>query len=397
MKENIVFLFADQLRPDFLSCYGADFIETPNIDEIAKSGVLYKNAYSTSPTCVPARASLLTGRNSISNGVIGNSDWLHENISDYGINTWPEILNEQGYFTAAIGKMHFYPWDNHMGFKYRVICEDKRWINVRDDYYKFLRENGYKKLHGNDQEGYHEGKGAMISPIPWELSVDHFVGMESCEFIETYGNDGSFAMMIGFPGPHGPYDPTEKFLDNINEDDMPEPLPNMPHTEKFRESNVRGSKKAWNGIDYAEFTIKQKKKIRAHYTALVKQIDYEVGQIILSLKENDLYANTTIIFASDHGDYLGDHGIMGKGHFLEGSCHIPLIVSRAQNRQHVECDSLVKLMDVTATLLSIADTGIPKYMDALPLPNLGIKTTEQKEIYGMNSSGWMVYDGEFIP
>ncbi|GIS63930.1 MAG: hypothetical protein CM1200mP3_01780 [Chloroflexota bacterium] len=124
---NIVFLFPDQLRPDFLSCYGAEFIKTPNIDALAKEGVRYERAYSGSPVCVPARTALLTGMNAIRNGVTDNLHRIRSDYAEAGIKTWPQILSDTGYYTTGIGKMHFYPWDEHHGFQHRVICEDKRW------------------------------------------------------------------------------------------------------------------------------------------------------------------------------------------------------------------------------------------------------------------------------
>ena len=110
---NIVFLFPDQLRPDFLSCYGAEFIKTPNIDALAKEGVRYERAYSGSPVCVPARTALLTGMNAIRNGVTDNLHRIRSDYAEAGIKTWPQILSDAGYYTTGIGKMHFYPWDEH--------------------------------------------------------------------------------------------------------------------------------------------------------------------------------------------------------------------------------------------------------------------------------------------
>src|SRR5690554_5722705 len=98
-KPNIVFIIADQLRPDFLGCYGADFIDTPHIDRLAQQGIRYERAYSASPVCVPARASLLTGMNAVKNGVTGNSHWLRPDLNAMGIKTWPQILDREGYFT----------------------------------------------------------------------------------------------------------------------------------------------------------------------------------------------------------------------------------------------------------------------------------------------------------
>ena len=102
---NLLFIMPDQLRAYFLSCYGADFIETPHIDGLAARGVRYERAYSPSPICVPARAMLLTGRNAIQTGVLTNEHYLRPDLDDCGIRTWPEQLGEVGYATAAIGKM----------------------------------------------------------------------------------------------------------------------------------------------------------------------------------------------------------------------------------------------------------------------------------------------------
>ena len=111
-RPNLLFIMPDQLRHDFLSCYGAgDFIQTPHIDRIANEGVRFDCAYSQHPLCVPARVSLLTGMNAIATGVGGNGNYLRPDYADCGIRTWAQMLAEGGYYTSAIGKMHSYPWD----------------------------------------------------------------------------------------------------------------------------------------------------------------------------------------------------------------------------------------------------------------------------------------------
>jgi len=167
-KPNIIFVMPDQLRADFLGCYDASFIDTPNIDALADHGVIYGNAYSAHPVCVPARVSLMTGMNAS------------------GLATWPEILSENGYYTVGIGKMHFYPWEINLGFQHRVIAEDKVWIHIRDDYDVFLRAHGYEKNMGHERVDYQENYGAFLTDLPWEYSVDHFVGQEATRWIENY-------------------------------------------------------------------------------------------------------------------------------------------------------------------------------------------------------------------
>lgn len=394
-RPNLLFIIADQLRADFLGCYGAAFVKTPNIDRLAAEGVRYTRAYSTSPICVPARASLLTGMNSMRNGVLDNTVWLRPDLAASGVRTWPELLNDAGYYTAGIGKMHFYPWDTNHGLQYRIIAEDKRWIHIRDDYYHFLRAHGERKYHGNEHAGYLENRGAIINRLPWALSVDHFVGEEAVRFISTYGSDGPFAAMVSFPGPHCPYDPNQEFLDEVDPAHMPEAIPAVPeNSAELRRQNIEGNARPWNGVDYSTFTDAHKRKIRAHYAASTNQIDVEVGRIVAALEEQGLLENTVIIFASDHGDYLGDHDFIGKGTFYESSIHVPLIV-RVPGGSAAVHDGLVELTDITATLLAYAGSTPPQPVDSRPLPALGLATQARDILFGFVSNGWMAYDGRW--
>jgi arylsulfatase len=443
-RPNLIFILADQLRPDFLSCYGARCIQTPHIDSLAASGVRYDRAYSEHPVCVPARTSLLVGMHAVKTGVLDNGLFLRPDYRACGTPTWPELLSEAGYSTAAIGKMHFYPWDARLGFQYRRIAEDKRWPYIRDDYYHYLRAHGERKYHGNEHEGYLQNKGAIVNRLPFELQPDHYVGLEAVNFVRTYGSEGPFAMMVGFPGPHCPYDPAPEYLEQVDWSTLPEPVPNAGNTPRVRAQNVQGNRSAWNGVDYAEFTRDQKLKIRAHYAALVKQIDHEVGQLLATLRQQGLLENTVVILSADHGDYLGDHDLIGKGHFYESSFHVPLIVSRpasgdgkrdltgggsgggsvgardAVRGEPVEprpsdgagrtgnggqvSDALVTLTDVTASLLTLAGVDVPAHMDSRPLPDLaagarngaagtGGPGAVRECIVGALGGGWMIQEG----
>ena len=101
------------------------YITTPNIDLLADQGVVFGNAYSPHPVCVPARVSLITGMNAIKTGVLDNGQFLRPNYRQCGIQTWPELLNAAGYYTIATGKMHFYPWEKRLGFQRKIIAEDE--------------------------------------------------------------------------------------------------------------------------------------------------------------------------------------------------------------------------------------------------------------------------------
>jgi len=393
-KKNIVFILADQLRADFCGCYGADWLNTPNIDKLAEEGVLYCNAVSPSPICVPARASLLTGKSALENRVLDNSKWLRPDHEKMGILTWPQILAKEGYHTAAIGKMHFYPWDIREGFQHRVIAEDKRHIEIQDDYSIFLQKHGYKRLHGSEHEGYYEHLGAIVSKIPDEYQIDKFVKDQTCEYINCLCGKQPFALMVGFPGPHGPYDPTLEMLDKLPEGPMPESIKGTEDTEMFRPRNIDENALPWNGVDITNFTEEQKQKIRRHYSALVQSIDEYVGDIIQSLKDKGLYEDTVIIMSSDHGDYLGDFGMVGKGHFYESSIRIPLIV-RCKEQKHMEVDHAVSLTDLHNTILHFAGIKTKDTVDSTVLKPFG-QSNSRADIFGCTDMGWMLRGSRYI-
>ena len=403
-QPNILFIFPDQLRADFLSSYGGKMIDTPNIDSLIKGGIQYRRAYSASPLCVPARSSLLLGMNAIKTGVLDNSRFIRPDYREMGLRTWPELLNEAGYTTCAVGKMHFYPWDIGMGFQERIIAEDKRWPGIEDDYQLFLRERGLEKHHADTLEGYHENKGAVINKFSRKESVDHFVAVEAARWIKEYKDNAPMAMMVGFPGPHCPYDPHPEYLEQVRGEAVSYPIPAKPEVApKTVKLNRSMNLRPWNGVDYSNARPEQYKKIRTHYAALVKQLDDEVGIIIQSLKDKGIWDDTVVIFAADHGDFLGDHGMVGKGAFFDPAMRVPLIVNAPETRrwrtgtgteeadpERQVVDAPVQLRDITATILALAGVPKPSYMDSVELPGA---ITHSGTIYARDYIFGMLNDG----
>ncbi|MGL1890966.1 MAG: sulfatase-like hydrolase/transferase [Spirochaetaceae bacterium] len=379
-KKNIIILFPDQLRADALSCNGNRAISTPNIDSISDNGVNYKNALSPTPLCVPARASFLTGEDSVVTGVVNNSGWLRPDRGKTGIKTWPEVLDSVGYETVAIGKMHFYPWDIDEGFKHRVIAEDKRHIHIHDDYQTALNKRGYKRVHGNESEGYFDNKGAIINSLPADLQIDKWVTDRSLEYLGNRNTKEPFALMIGFPGPHCPYDPPKEYIDKVDIDLIKEPDKNF---DKWMiDECVLSNLRSWNGIDYSDMNIQHIKKIRHHYFAMVKQLDDCVGDILNYLDKEGLAENTTIIFSSDHGDYLGDRGLIGKMFYHNQSVNIPMLIKGEGFLPGEINTNLISLTDLYPTILNIAN--IKPYTQP-----------ENRYILGFLDSGYFVAYGSW--
>ena len=400
-RPNIVFIMPDQLRADFLSAYGASFIHTPNIDALGTHGATFGRAYSPHPVCVPARVSLMTGMNAVETGVLDNGQFLRPDYRACGIRTWPEILNETGYHTVATGKMHFYPWEQRLGFQRRIIAEDKLWGFIQDDYYHFLQARGYAKTAFRDQPEYHENFMALTSPLPWECSVDHFVGQESARWIREYEDDQPFALMVGFPGPHSPYDPAAEFA-TLAPDDMPEPVPAVAADNALMQAPSAGSGAGRGAGPRSWYAVENRKqperrdflRQRAYYAGLVKQIDHEVGCIVQALEQKGILDNTVIIFSSDHGDFLGDHNLQGKNSFYEAACRIPLLVRHPDMFDPARSENLVSLTDVTATILAVAGCPVPGYMSSAALPGLGLpRAGARNNIVGALHNSWMLLEG----
>ena len=395
---NILFIMPDQLRADFVGCYGADFANTPNIDRLAQWGTRYTRAISPSPICVPARAALLTGMNGLKTGVLNNSVWLHPQRTTMGIKTWAETLSEQDYLTAAIGKMHFYPWDIYEGFQFRRIAEDKRHISLQDDYAKYLQQHGLRKYHGNEHDNYFEQQGAVINRIPPEHDVDQWIADETCQFLKNHDATQPFAAMVGFAGPHCPYDPAESWLDDVDESLLPAARPATPDSDVFRESIIESNKRDWNQVDYTDFPDENKQRIRKHYVALLNHIDRCIGEILDTLQSAGLADNTVVIFASDHGDFLGDYDYIGKNLFYDAAIHVPLIVAHPAGDSAQEHAGVVSLTDVNATILAIAgaETNDGVGHDSVPLPGIpNVKTHTREYVFGAVAVGYVIDDGEY--
>ncbi|QFT67909.1 Arylsulfatase [Labrenzia sp. THAF35] len=386
-RPNILFFMPDQLRADFLGCYGARFARTPNIDALAARGMLFDRCLSPNPICVPARASLLTGTTSLENGVLVNGAWLRPDRRECGLDSWPELLSQGGYDTCSIGKMHFYPWDASEGFHERVVAEDKRQIGIRDDYADFLESRGKCKRHGREFEGYRENAGACYSPLAKEEQVDLWCADQAVSFLERRDGTRPFALMVGFPSPHCPYDPPPEIAALFDPEEMPPPLAETAESEALRPWLISNMKNPWADLDYSVFTNEQKAKVRAHYSALIHIVDLAVGRVLTALDRLGLSDDTIIVFASDHGDFVGDYSLVCKNFFMDPSIRVPMIVAGPGVSRQIRADT-VTLSDLYPTFLQLAglearkDLGFASLFQDAP--------DEPRVICGATHRGFMI-------
>ena len=366
MPPNLLFITTDQQRWDSLPCYGLDFIHTPALDRLASEGTVFQNCIVPAPLCVPCRAAMLSGQYPSTTGVMGNGSWLSDDTP-----TWSRAASDAGIRTAAIGKMHFNPWDRLGGFQERTIAEDKRHVYLPDDHVKFLQSHGLHRFHPIEKPGYFEGLGASVTPREKRFHIDAFVGDRAAEWIGANGSS-PFAAWVSFPGPHDPYDPPEEMADMYYGAPIPEPVGSPDELDgKPPAQRSRGSGSLMNSmyrIDLSRATPDHYRKWRAHYYANITLIDEGIDKILDALDSVGAADDTLVVFTSDHGDALGDHGLPYKGFFYNSMAHVPLIIRGPGAPTGQRVQSLVSTLDLVPLFYQTLDLDPP---DTLQGQNLG--------------------------
>ena len=321
MPSNLLLITSDQQRWDSLPCYGLDFVQAPALNRLAAEGLVFENGIVPAPLCVPCRAAILSGQYPSTIGALGNGSALGN------VPTWPSLLGTDGRRTAAIGKMHYNPWDEMGGFHERIIAEDKRHFYLPDDHVKFLKSHGMERMHPVEKPGYFENLGASVTPRPKKFHIDAFVGDQAAEWIGKNGRD-PFAVWVSFPGPHDPYDPPEEMAELYYDAPIPEPVgfPNEPGKPAAQQGGKDRLFAAVYQYDLTHATPEHYRRWRAHYYANITLIDEGIGKMLEALEAAGVLDDTLIIFTSDHGDSLGDHGMPFKSFFYDAMVHVPLIV-----------------------------------------------------------------------
>lgn len=369
---DIVLIITDQQRYDTIAALGASHMDTPNIDRLARNGVSFTQCHVTAPSCVPCRASLFTGYYPHTNGVLANGQpWSR---------TWVSDLAAVGYHCVNIGKMHTIPYDARAGFHERFVVENKdRYLEGRwflDEWDKALASHGLKKQQREEyrkRTDYKDRLGAFTWDLPPRLQSDNFVGDTACWWLDTKPVEKPLFMTIGFPGPHPPYDPTPEVAEKYMSRNVPIPdvsdeeLADLasPWVEKRKHDvEVDHDSVAWK-LDPTEDELH---RMRAYYYANVEMIDTQVGRILDALEARGNLDNTIIIFTSDHGDNLGDHGLIQKWAPYEEVTRVPLIISAPERfKGERSIDALVQLFDLGPTILEWAGVEPDPSFEAVSL------------------------------
>jgi choline-sulfatase len=351
----------DQQRWDALGCAGG-WVQTPALDRVAAEGVRFANAYTNSPVCVPARASLMTGRYPHNTGVWRNQAYTLPSDAP----TWIRAVRDAGYRTSLFGKTHLHPhrgdlrdrehlvrsWgfddvDEIAGPRAAARCRSQltdRWerAGVYDAYRADLRERYANKPWV-----------ARPSPLPLSLYADVHVGQQAAAYLREYVGEEPWCCWVSFGGPHEPWDAPEPYASRYDPASMPAPI--RAHDDGHdRPRGLPDEKLADGGVPFEPGDVA---RLRANYAGKVTLIDDQIADILRVVDKRGELDRTVVAFVSDHGEMNGDHNLLYKQNFLNPAVRVPFIVRLPPSEGAAAgtvSDAMVELMDIGATLVELA-------------------------------------------
>lgn len=399
MRSNILLILTDQQAANSLGCYGNSFVQTPNLDRLAAGGTRFNCNLTNCPMCMPARMSLLTGRSPEVHGVLRNG----LEFSEGRLPIFSQELRRRGYRTVWNGKEHwrceedgvpgpgiFLGFDEHHITNDNQIGEYYDWVcghgkefqeivtgslfNLPDRDHPFWKDREFISAEeiSRQRARYIEPRmpsedksiNYWVSPLPDELTQNAWIADHTIRALDAQkDSDRPFFIAASFVDPHDPYNPTEKFFQTIDVKACPrrririgEHTTSPPHYLKYLRGEYKDS--------WINRVVRQSEEewqmLRACYFAKVNAVDYHVGRILDALKSSDAGPHTTVIFTSDHGDMMGDHGMITKGDFHYDSCiRTPLIVYSPGHQQRPVYDEPTTLLDQFPTFLDLTGMGRP--------------------------------------
>ena len=358
-KPNILWICTDQQRFDTLGCMGNPFVRTPNLDALAESGVLFEHAYCQHPMCTPSRASFLTGRYPRATGVRQNGQSIPAREA-----LVTKLLSDAGYVCGLSGKLHVstvYP-SVSPGTEPRIAdgYDEFHWMHhpwpdwPTNEYYHWLRERGV--TYADEQ---HPGSPHVRFGMPEAHHPTTWCAEKAINFIEACaGFDHPWLFSVNFFDPHHIFDPPreylERYLDRLDEI----PLPNYTPGELDSKPHLQQADHAsqFDGLSFDDMSEECHRLSIAAYWAMCDLIDVQVGRLLEALDRTGQRDNTIVLFTSDHGEMLGDHGIYYKGPYCyDPAVRVPLIVAMPPAATRgVRSGALVELVDLAPTLLDAA-------------------------------------------
>jgi arylsulfatase len=352
-KPNVLLLMADQHRADWLGSDANRVVRTPNLDRIAASGVRFRHAYSSTPTCTPARAALLTGMAPWSHGMLGYSRVAQR----YPVEM-PRLMRDAGYYTFGIGKMHWTPQRNLHGFHGTLLDESGRAESpdFRSDYRAWFSTEAPNLNPDATGIGWNDCT-AKPYVLPERLHPTRWTADCAVRFLETYQRSEPWFLKVSFARPHSPYDPPQRWWDAYSGQQLPKAVAGA-WAAKYKERS--GPK---DDIWHGELDSEAVRRARIGYSGSVSFADEQIGRVLEALEKRRWLDDTLIIYLSDHGDMTGDHHLWRKSYAYEASARIPMLVRGPGVKAGSVSDTPVEIRDVLPTIAVAAGVPVPEACD----------------------------------
>jgi len=353
-RPNILFVAIDDLRPE-LGCYGADHIQSPNIDQLAEQGVLFKRAYCQAPHCGPSRASLLSGVHTRRHeGTPMNPEQLAP-----GKMTLPAAFRQAGYYTVGNGKIYHQREDD----------AESSWSEPPFSLVNGKEENNHLTFHEKESGNYILKKNQRGPFFEAPDLPDHtYIDGQTCEktikdLRRLAAMDQPFFLACGFVRPHLPFYAPKKYWDLYDREQLA--LADNRYRPKNAPKALKGSGEVHSYHDRGiKYNSTEFHRIARHgYYACVSYADALVGKLLATLDELGLRDNTIVVLWGDHGWHLGEHDFWGKHNLLHNSTHAPLIIRAPGFRKGVKTDGIVELLDLYPTLCELAAIDPPGHLE----------------------------------
>lgn len=390
-QPNVLLICTDHWPASLMSAAGHRTVEVPTLDQLASNGTRFTNAYSECPVCIPARRTLMTGTTPRTHGDrVFKTD---EPMPD--VPTLPQTFRNAGYQAYAAGKLHVYPQRDRIGFDDVMLAEEGRpQLGAIDDYELWLGEHGLAGqsfAHGMSNNEY--------SWRTWHLEeryhITNWTTQQMARLIRRRDPAKPGFWYLSFCHPHPPLAPLQSYLDRYRDVDPDPPIMGdwsldadaLPYA-------LQSVRDHWTFEDERQVAWIQ----RAFY-ALCTQIDHQMRLVIGTLREEMLLDNTIILFTSDHGDMLGNHGLWAKRTFYEDSANVPMVLMGRRDDPRVGInrtdDRLVGWQDIMPTLLDLAGIEIPGSVDGVSMVGEDRHEWIYGEIGENATATRMIHDGRF--
>ena len=361
-QPDILLLMPDQMRGDCLSARGHPVVRTMHLDKLAREGALFRKAYATCPSCIPSRRSLLTGLFPSTSGVVGYK------ATPISSPTLPKLLSEAGYTTVLVGRyMHQAPADESYGYQKEI--RGSTYV-AGDDYDAFLKKaapetGGIRQLVASSGLSFN-GWEAKPWPLTEDLHPTVWAVAQARNIIKKAPASKPLFLTASFFAPHSPLFPPKRYYNSYLEKALPSPA----HGDwvDWKALSPRGDKQGHRVLLIGD-TLRA---TQAGYFGLIEQLDDQIAPLIADFKARSEAARRPwlILFTSDHGEMLGDHGFFRKCEPYEGAANIPFIIAGASElkfQPKLVSDHVVCLEDIMPTLLELAGVSCPQPMDGLSL------------------------------